>query len=303
MDPSTVFGNIFDVQRFSIHDGPGIRTTVFLKGCPARCPWCSNPESQCPSPQLFYASFRCLRCGRCVSVCPERALNLQADVVAIDRAKCIPCDLCSSVCPSGAMRLVGRSTTAADVLAEVEKDRVFYEHSGGGMTVSGGEPLMQPEFTLALLEGARARGLHSAVETAGLAAPDTVERVLVRADLILYDVKQVDLEADRSVVGDDDAVMLSNARLAARLGVKMIVRVPVIPGFNDQPHQIAALGEFARSLGVSELHLLPYHAYGVSKYASLGRRYEMPETAPPAQEHLETLRLSFGDRLLNLEII
>ena len=162
---------------------------------------------------------------------------------------------------------------------------------------------MQPEFALALLEGARARGLHSAVATAGLAEPETVEQVLARADLILYDVKQVDLEANRFVVGDDDAVMLSNARVAARLGVKMIVRVPVIPGFNDQPYQIAAIGEFARSLGVQEMHLLPYHGYGVPKYASLGRRYEMSDTAPPTREHLETLCLSFGDRLLNLEII
>ncbi len=298
-----ILGNIFDVQRFSIHDGPGIRTTVFLKGCPARCPWCSNPESQCALPELSYSRSRCLRCGRCVAVCPEQVLSLQPDAVAIDRTRCVPCSECSGVCPSGAMRLVGRSVTAADVLAEVERDRVFYEHSGGGMTISGGEPLAQPEFTLALLAGARSRGLHSAVETAGLADPETAERVLARADLILYDVKQVDADANMSVVGDDDAVMLSNAPLAARLGVKMIVRVPVIPGFNDQPHQVRAIGEFARSLGVTEMHLLPYHGYGVSKYASLGRRYEMPETVPPTREHLEALRLSFGDSRLNLEII
>jgi pyruvate formate lyase activating enzyme len=289
MDPSTVFGNIFDIQRFSIHDGPGIRTTVFLKGCPARCPWCSNPESQCASPQLFYSRSRCLLCGRCVGACPEQALSLQADAVAIDRTSCVPCDECSRVCPSGAMRLVGRSTTAADVLAEVERDRVFYEHSGGGMTVSGGEPLAQPEFTLALLEGARARGLHSAVETAGLAEPELIERVLGKTDLILFDIKQMDSESHKSIVGEDDAVVLGNARLAARLGVPMIVRVPVIPGFNDQPHQIGAIAEFACSLGVTDLHLLPYHAYGVPKYASLGRRYEMPETVPPTQAHLEAL--------------
>jgi pyruvate formate lyase activating enzyme len=188
------------------------------------------------------------------------------------------------------MRLVGRTVTAADVLTEVEKDRVFYEHSGGGMTVSGGEPLAQPEFTLALLEGARRLRLHSAVETAGLAEPEMIGRVLARTDLILFDIKQVESESHRSVVGEDSELVLGNARLAARLGVKMIVRVPVIPGFNDQPHQIAAIGEFARSLGISEMHLLPYHAYGASKYASLGRTYEMPETVPPTQGQLETLR-------------
>jgi pyruvate formate lyase activating enzyme len=200
------------------------------------------------------------------------------------------------------MRLAGRTTTAADVLAEVERDRVFYEHSGGGMTISGGEPLAQPDFTLALLEGARRLGLHSAVETAGLAEPEVIERVLARTDLVLFDIKQIDSESHRSVVGEDSAVVLGNARLAAQLGVKMIVRVPVIPGFNDHPHQIAAIGEFACSLGVSELHLLPYHAYGVPKYASLGRRYEMPEAAPPTQAQLEAL-LNFGDTLLNLQII
>jgi pyruvate formate lyase activating enzyme len=303
MDPSTVLGNIFDLQRFSVHDGPGIRTTVFLKGCPARCPWCSNPESQCALPQLFYSRSRCLGCGSCVSVCPERALSLEADAVAIDRARCIPCDECTRVCPSGALRLVGRRVTAADVLAEVERDRIFYEHSGGGMTVSGGEPLAQPEFTLALLEGARERGLHSAVETAGLAESETVELVLARTDLILFDIKQIDSESHRSIVGEDDALVLGNARVAARLGVKLIVRVPVIPGFNDQPHQIAAIADFARSLGVGEVHLLPYHAYGVSKYASLGRKYEMPDAVPPTRTRLEALRLSIGDRLLNLEII
>ena len=303
MDPSTIFGNIFDVQRFSIHDGPGIRTTVFLKGCPAHCPWCSNPESQCALPQLSYSHSRCLRCGRCVSACLEQALSLQADAVAIDRARCIPCDECTRACPSGAVRLVGRITTVAEVLAEVERDRVFYEHSGGGMTVSGGEPLAQPEFTLALLEGARARGLHSAVETAGLAEPETVERVLARTDLILFDIKHIDSDSIRSFAGEDNAVVLDNARVAAQLGVKMIVRVPVIPGFNDQPHQITAIGEFARSLDVSEMHLLPYHGYGAAKYASLGRRYEMLEAVPPTREHLETLRLNLGDGLLNLEII
>jgi pyruvate formate lyase activating enzyme len=198
------------------------------------------------------------------------------------------------------MRLVGRRAAAADVLNEVDRDRVFYEHSGGGMTVSGGEPLAQPEFALALLEGARARGFHSAVETAGLAEPETVERVLARTDLILFDIKQIDSEPHRSIVGEDDVLVLGNARLAARLGVKMIVRVPVIPGFNSQPHQIAAIAEFAGSLGISELHLLPYHGYGIPKYASLGRRYEMPGTVPPTPAYLETLRLTSPRELTTL---
>ena len=252
MDASTVFGNIFDVQRFSIHDGPGIRTTVFLKGCPLRCPWCSNPESQCVSPQLLLlavpAAYGAAAALRRVPNAHWTCRRMRWRSIAPGASRATSA---AGSCPSGAMRLAGRSTTAADVLAEVERDRVFYEHSGGGMTVSGGEPLAQPEFTLALLEGARRLGLHSAVDTAGLAEPETVERVLSRADLVLFDIKQIDSDSHRSIVGDDNAVILGNARLAARLGVKMIIRVPVIPGFNDEPHQIAAIGEFARSLGVS----------------------------------------------------
>ena len=290
MDLSAVFGKIFDIQRFSIHDGPGIRTTVFLKGCPLRCPWCSNPESQCALPQLLYAQSRCLKCGRCASVCPEQALTLHSGGIEIDRARCVPCEECSRQCPSGAMRLAGRRTTAADVLAVVGRDQVFYQHSRGGMTISGGEPLAQPHFTLALLEGGRAMGVHSSVETAGLADAETVERVLRRADLILFDIKHMDAAVHNSVLGDGHATILDNARRASRLGVEMAVRVPIIPGFNDQPHQITAIAEFARSLGVSELHLLPYHSYGGVKYASLGRRYEMAETLAPTQAQIETLR-------------
>ncbi|HTS69973.1 MAG TPA: glycyl-radical enzyme activating protein [Terriglobia bacterium] len=290
MDLSGVCGEIFDIQRFSIHDGPGIRTTVFLKGCPLRCPWCSNPESQCALPQLLYSQSRCLKCGRCAASCPERALTLREDGVEIDGGRCVPCEECSRQCPSGAMRLVGRLATAAEVLAEVARDQVFYQHSRGGMTLSGGEPLAQPDFALALLEGARDLGVHSAVETAGLVEADTLERVLRRADLVLFDVKHMDAAVYNSALGDGHATILDNARRASRLGVEMIVRVPVIPGFNDQPHQVAAIAAFARSLSVPELHLLPYHGYGAVKYATLGRRYEMAATLPPALEQLDSLR-------------
>jgi pyruvate formate lyase activating enzyme len=189
------------------------------------------------------------------------------------------------------MRLVGRRTTAADVLAEVERDRVFYQHSKGGMTISGGEPLAQPDFTLALIAGARAMAVRSAVETAGVADSETLQRVLGQTDLILFDIKHMDAPLHRSVVGDDNATILRNARLACGLGVEMIIRVPVIPGFNDQLDQISAIGEYARSLGVPELHLLPYHRYGAAKYALLGRTYEMPDAPPPTRAQLETLRL------------
>jgi pyruvate formate lyase activating enzyme len=286
----SIAGNIFDVQRFSIHDGPGIRTVVFFKGCPLHCPWCSNPESQNSTPELLYSRSRCLRCGSCVYVCPEEALTLADDGVIIERSRCVPCDECSQACPSGALRLAGRRATAAEVLDEVARDSIFYQHSDGGMTLSGGEPLMQPDFALALLEGARALGFHSAVETNGLTSPEIIRRVLSQTDLILYDIKHMDCARHRAATGEANTAILENARLAATLGIQMMIRVPVIPGFNDDLSQITAIGEFARELGVSELHLLPYHRYGITKYASLGRAYTLSEANAPTQSQMDSFR-------------
>jgi pyruvate formate lyase activating enzyme len=285
-----IAGNIFDVQRFSIHDGPGIRTVVFFKGCPLHCPWCSNPESQNSTPELLYSRSRCLRCGSCVSVCPEEALALADDGVIIERSRCVPCDECSQACPSGVLRLAGRRVTAAEVLDEVARDSIFYQHSGGGMTLSGGEPLVQPDFALALLEGARALGFHSAVETNGLTSPEIIRRVLSQTDLILYDIKHMHSARHRAATGETNTAILENARLAATLGSEMMIRVPVIPGFNDDLSQITAIGKFARELGISELHLLPYHRYGITKYASLGRAYTLSEANAPTQSQMDSFR-------------
>jgi len=285
-----VTGAVFDIQRFSVHDGPGIRTLVFFKTCLLRCHWCSNPESQSAEPELLYTAARCLRCGRCVSVCPTAALRLTEEGVGIDATMCTVCGECASTCPSRAMRIAGQRMSAQEVLAEVERDRPFYQHSGGGMTLSGGEPLLQPEFALALLWGARARGIHSAVETAGWADPLNVRRVLSETDLILYDVKHMDAQRHVAGTGVPNERILGNARLASQLGVPMIIRTPVIPGFNATVDDIMAIGRFALELGLGEMHLLPFHRYGVPKYASLRRAPELAEVAPPSQEGMAALR-------------
>lgn len=287
-----IYGNVFDIQRFSVHDGPGIRTIVFLKSCPLHCLWCSNPESRCAEPELIYTRSRCQRFGDCVSICPETALRLTESGIVVDRDKCILCDKCSTVCPTGALRVVGRQVSVQQVLAQVERDRPFYLHSGGGMTLSGGEPLNQPEFAIALLHGARELGLHTAVETTGWADPDVVQRVLPQADLILYDIKHMDPQRHRAGTGVDNTVILHNVRLASALGIPVIIRIPVIPGFNDDLENMLATGRFALELGVGEVHLLPYHRFGAGKYAGLGQEYALADILPPRPEQMESLRMT-----------
>jgi pyruvate formate lyase activating enzyme len=299
----SVVGNIFDIQRFSIHDGPGIRTIVFFKSCPLRCLWCSNPESQQWAAELMYTRSRCLDCDLCLSACPTGALSPSESCIVVDRAKCDGCGKCTAVCPSGALRLAGRQLTAEQVLAEVSRDDIFYGHSGGGMTLSGGEPLAQPDFALSLLQGARRLGIHTAVETTGSASANTVRRVLSATDLILFDVKHVDPAEHRSGTKKGNARILENAYLAASLGIPMIVRIPVIPGFNDTIEEIVEIGRFARKIGIPNLHLLPYHRYGLAKYAALGREYQLMNAAAPPTSQLQALKSALQAIDLKVSIV
>lgn len=291
-DSLAVSGTVYDIQRFSINDGPGIRTIVFFKGCPLRCLWCSNPESQRGMPELLYSEARCIRCGECVPACPDLALALAENGVTVSRARCSACEKCSAVCPSSALRISGKRMNIAEVLNTVARDDIFYKHSRGGMTLSGGEPLTQPDFALGLLRGARARGIPTAIETTGYASAEVVERVLGAADLILYDIKHMNPAKHLWGTGVRNERILDNARLAASLGVRMIIRAPVIPEFNDAPEDVLAIGRFTQELGLGELHLLPYHRFGVPKYAALQREYPLPDTPLPSDEEIESLRCS-----------
>ncbi len=273
-DPRT--GVIFDIQRYSIHDGSGIRTLVFLKGCPLRCAWCCNPESQSFAAELAVNPARCIRCGLCAKACPAHAIPSQVEgSVTPDRGRCQACGACVDVCPMAGRTLHGRVVTVNDVISTVERDYIFYRTSGGGVTLSGGEPLLQALFAADLLQACQERGINTAIETCGYAPWDEFAGVLAHTDTVLFDIKHVDGEAHRRLTGVDNALILENLRRAADQAGHVVLRMPLIPECNAEPATVRAIAELARDLHISEMHLLPYHGLGEAKYAALGKCYPL----------------------------
>lgn len=268
-----VTGTVFDIERFSVHDGRGIRTVVFLKGCPLRCGWCANPESNAVKPQIGFFPEKCAYCKKCTEVCPGRELFLTAGKV--DWQNCIGCLECVDACLYEARVAYGRTMSAGDVVKRVLRDRVFYQNSDGGVTLSGGEVCMQPDFAAAILELCRQENIHTAIETSGFAAWKNLEKILRHVDQLLFDFKCMDPEKHRKFTGVDNQVILENAVRAAELVDEMIVRWPVIPGVNDSDenaHQMAAF--LAKNMPkVKRVDLLPYHSAGKSKCEHIGKEY------------------------------
>ncbi|RAP42974.1 glycyl-radical enzyme activating protein [Rhodovulum viride] len=270
-------GTVFDIQRYSIHDGPGVRTIVFLKGCPLRCRWCSNPESQNPEPELFFRASSCIKCGQCIPVCPTQALAV-TNPGFVDRQKCVKCGTCAGVCPTQALTISGKKMTVAQVMQELRKDAIHYRRSGGGVTLSGGEPLFQHDFAKQLLMACHEQGWNTAMETTGYTTREIVRDVIPHVDHVLLDMKAVDPEVHVANTGVDNRIILENALCMASL-THTVVRVPVVPGVNDTVEAAQAVARFARLMpGVDTVHLLPYHTYGENKYALLGRAYPMGDT-------------------------
>ena len=264
-------GTVFNIQRFCVNDGPGIRTTVFLKGCPLSCAWCHNPESKSPRPELFYDADKCVSCGRCVSLCPQKAHLMENGRHQLRRESCVRCMACAEThCP--ALAAAGETRRAEDVMAEVLRDRPFYQASGGGMTLSGGEPFFQEAFALKLLRLAREAQVHTCVETCGFAPLSLLEQAARWVDLFLYDIKLTDPALHRQWTGVSNDRILENLRALDKMGAKTVLRCPVIPGVNDTLAHFQGVAKIANSLThLQEIHLEPYHPLGVSKARRLGR--------------------------------
>ena len=290
-------GQVFNIQRFSIHDGAGIRTLVFLKGCPLKCPWCCNPESQKSGPELGFIESRCVGdnvCGApCLYACPVKAIRLNGHgQPMIDRDRCDACGKCAAACGKDALKVVGREMTVDEVMAEVEKDRAFYRRSGGGMTIGGGEPLAQYMFAAELLKAAQEAYLHTALETCGHAPWSHLEAVLKHVDLLQLDLKLMDPERHRGLTGQSNELILGNLRrvLSVKAPQDVIIRIPVVPGCTDSVENIRGTARFLAGLGFKQTELVPYHRLGVSKYSQYGMIYPLTGCEPPPQSHLDELR-------------
>jgi pyruvate formate lyase activating enzyme len=285
---SETTGIVFDVSRFALHDGPGIRTTVFFKGCPLRCQWCQNPESQAGPVELFYVAERCAHCLQCVDICPEKAVSFTAAGVRTVNERCTLCGECARVCAAGATLLAGKRRSVGELVERVLRDRPFFRKSGGGVTLSGGEALAQAPFAAELLAACHAEGIHTALDTTGYAAWEKLEALLPHVDLVLLDLKVMDAAQHRRLTGVDNAVILENARRLAETGVALTIRIPVIPGLNDDEENLAATAAFLKGLpSRGTVELLPYNRLAESKYQRFGRQYSLAGLATPGPDEMD----------------
>lgn len=285
---------VFNIQRFSTEDGPGIRTTVFFKGCPLSCAWCHNPEGISPKPQLLWYAARCIGARDCLAVCPEKALTLTPRGMAIDRNRCNACGDCEEACPAAALEVVGKPWTVDALVAEVKKDEAFFRNSGGGVTLGGGEPMMQAEFVEAFLRRCRAEGLSTALDTSGIAPWERYERALPHVDLVLLDLKQMDPDKHREMTGVRLEPILENARRIGRTAKAVWVRTPVIPGCTDDPENVRRVARFIAEQmpNVGRYDLLAFNNLCTGQYERLGMPFPFKDTPLVRRAELESLRLA-----------
>lgn len=283
-------GVIFNIQRFSLHDGPGIRTTVFLKGCPLNCHWCQNPEGLDPKPELLFNAEKCIRCGRCVPACPENAITMEKGAVTIEASSCTHCGQCAEACPASALEMIGRRMTAEEVVEEIDADHTFYEVSGGGVTLSGGEALAQPDFSAEILRLCKERGYHTTVDTTGHADWADFETLLPYTDLFLFDIKHCDDAAHTQYTDASLFPILGNLKRLSRCGVEVVARFPVVPGVNNDEKSVARIGTIAKENGIDTIHILSYHNHAQGKVNRLVRQRDIQPF--PLLEKNETERIA-----------
>lgn len=299
-------GSIVEFERLAVHDGPGIRTVIFFKGCPLRCLWCSSPESHARGPETGYDQRKCVRCMMCLEACPRNAIYLSnTGTIKTNRHKCDNCGECVNACFYNARRMLGREIHVSEALNEIAKDEVFYYRSGGGVTLSGGEPTMQPEFAKAVLKSCLNRGINTAMETCGYTRWDILEIFLDCLDLIYFDIKHMNATVHEELTGVNNQLILENIRKINddSRGISIIIRVPVIPGINDSAENMHHTARFLRQLHkVQRIELLPYHRYGVSSYGVLERAYRLPKVMIPSHDHMLQIKNIFKSHGITAQI-
>lgn len=286
-------GLVTNIQKYSIHDGPGIRTTVFFKGCPLCCPWCHNPEGQGSGVQLIWQKEKCIGCGSCVEACPEQGLTLTAAGIVRDTARCRSCGACADACPALAWEQIGREYTADQLMAEIRKDAVFYEQSGGGVTFSGGEPLMQGDLLLELLNRCKAEGFHTVVDTSGFTSAEMITAAAKSTDLFLFDLKHMDPVQHEALMGVPLEPILDNLHLLRQMGASVWIRYPMIPGINDGEQALDAMVQLMEELGLRDISVLPYHRWAEGKYVKLGLTPPLCDVAEPSETQVEQIAARF----------
>ncbi len=296
MQQGETSGIIFNIQKFSVHDGPGIRTTVFMKGCPLRCRWCSNAESMNPEPEIGIIIDNCNLCGKCADICSENAVTLDNDSIVFDRDRCTACGECVNVCAPEALTVYGKTVTVKDVFNEVKKDKSFFEGSNGGVTASGGEPLRQADFVASLFKMCREAGIGTCLDTCGYAPSEELEKVLHFTDYVLYDIKLIDSGLHKKYTGVSNELILHNAKIVTESEAEMLCRIPLIKDVNDTANNISETARFLGTLGKDiGIELLPYHRLGTAKYKTLDRTYPGEALRTPTDEEVEAVRKIFEE--------
>lgn len=291
-----------NIQKFSVHDGPGIRTTVFLKGCPLECWWCHNPESQSLSHEILYFEERCTKCGICIKRCEGKALELKDNYLTINRGKCNLCGKCADFCPKNAREYVGRNFTVKELMKEIIKDEAFYEESNGGVTFSGGEPLMHADFLKEVLEGCKIRGIHTALDTCGHASWESFEKILGKVDLFLYDIKIMNNEKHKKYVGVENKLILENLKKLSDRNCNIFIRMPIIAGINDDDDHITEAICYLSNLNIIQVNLLPYHKMGMDKYKRLNMEYKLLGMEKPLEEKMGEIAEKFRKAGIKVKI-